>query len=286
MSFAPHLFISVGATGAFYTLRETYEHETYIRGGGPMGGAVVNGVYQGQVHREVRSLHHFNLSQNLDEAISKAEAFAESAGLELRFDRDTLGAEMRTIERASAEALERRKREQEEREAAWAAEREAAQAERLAMLAKGIFPVGPYRGKEFREAPRDYLTWLGRGYERFEEGSIMRTLGLVVALKVPELLLPEPHPELHLGEPKKRLSFRVTVVRSAYFDRPAYGSYDRYERVYVTTMVESVTGACLVVKSPSFSAEPGAELTIKGTVKEHTEYKGQAQTVLQRVVVE
>lgn len=285
MSFTPHLFISIGQTGAFYTLRETYEHESYIRGGGDMGGAVLNGVYQGRVHVEVRSMHHFNLSQDLDEALAKAATFAENSGLELRADPDALACEMRSITRASAEALERRKREQEEREAAWAAEREAAREERVAMATKGVFPVGPYRGKEFKEAPRDYLTWLGRGYERFEEGSIMRTLGLAIAQKVPELLLPAPDSAATLGKPKERLRFAVTVVRCAHFDRQTYNGYG-YERVYITTMVDQVTNACLVVKSTSFSAEPGDELRIKGTVKEHSEYKGQMQTVLQRVVVE
>lgn len=285
MSFTPSLFISVGSTGAFFTLRETYEHEIYIRGEGPMGGAVVNGTYQGQVHREIRSMHHFNLSQNLDEAISKAESFAESAGLELRYDRAALDMEMRTIERATAEVLERRKREQQEREAAWQAEREAAQRELEERISKGIFPVGPYRGLEFGEAPRDYLTWLGRGYDRFEEGSIMRTLGLAIAQKVPELLLPTPDQAATLGKPKERLRLAVTVVRCAHFDRQSFNGYG-YERVYVTTMVEQATNACIVVKSASFSAEPGEELRIKGTVKEHSEYKGQMQTVLQRVVVE
>lgn len=98
----------------------------------------------------------------------------------------------------------------------------------------------------------------------------------------PEPLRPDP--ELLLGEPKQRLQFDVTVIKSAYFTRPAYmGDYD--ETVHVITMVDKKTKACLLSKSTAFNAEEGEELTIKGTIKEHSEYNGQAQTVLQRINV-
>jgi len=75
--FKPSLFIDIGADNHFYTLRETYLHTTYVRPG-EMGNAIVNGVYQGTIAEEVRSFHHFNLSQNPEDAIAKAKSFAES----------------------------------------------------------------------------------------------------------------------------------------------------------------------------------------------------------------
>ena len=66
--------VAVILPGAFYTLRETYLHRTYVPGDGPGGNAVVNGVYQGTVLEEVRSFHHFNLSTDADEAFAKAVA--------------------------------------------------------------------------------------------------------------------------------------------------------------------------------------------------------------------
>ena len=50
-------------------------------------------------------------------------------------------------------------------------------------------------------------------------------------------------------------------------------------------MIDRATGACLVSKSGAFYAEEGEELKIKATVKEHAEYLGQAQTVVQRIAV-
>jgi hypothetical protein len=59
MSFVPRLFIGIGLTNAYFTLRETYLHTSYVPGEGQWGN-FVNGVYQGQVITEVRSHHHFN----------------------------------------------------------------------------------------------------------------------------------------------------------------------------------------------------------------------------------
>lgn len=112
--FVPHLFIGVGLTGAYFTLRMT--NLRYIPGEGPMGNAIVNGVYQGTV--EVGSEHLFNLSQDADEAFEKAQAAQEMA-LRLSSTRESLDQEMREIQRATAEQM---------------AERAARDAERVARL--------------------------------------------------------------------------------------------------------------------------------------------------------
>ena len=95
MAFVPHLYIGVGETGAFFTLRETYLHERYANG---------------CRYTEVRSFHHFNLSQDADEAFEKARAFAERNLIQLNTTREQLTEQMRDIQRANAEELERRER--------------------------------------------------------------------------------------------------------------------------------------------------------------------------------
>lgn len=269
MAFTPYLFIGVGETGAFFTLRETYLHEFHL---------------EGSRHTEVRSMHHFNLSQDADEAFRKAEEFAEAHAMQLRTSREDLADKMREIQRATADQLAERERRYKQQQEDWAAERAAALQERMNTIAEGKFPIGPYRGKEFEEAERGYLDWLMRKLEEFEDGSMMRAIAEAVATSCAHLRLPDADPSKLVGEPKKRMQFNVTVIRSAHFDRESWNGWG-YERVYVTTMVAQ-DGACLVCFSSSFSPEVGDELCIKATVKEHSEYQGQAQTIVQRVAVQ
>lgn len=279
-TFVPTLLIGVGELGCFFTLRETYLHA--VPGPGPMGNAVVNGVYQGSF--EVRSRHVKNLSQDPDEAFEKAQEASERMGLKLTTSRDSLREEMNAIHRANAAELERRERERKEREDRWAAERAAEEEEKRQTILGGKFAFGPYAGKEFHEAPRGYISWLIDTLPDFEEAGLMRLTAQEVARRVPHLALPKPKPDLYVGEPKKRMTFDVTVVRRYTFARDAYSGWG-IETVHIITMIDRATGACLVSKSGAFYAEEGEELKIKATVKEHAEYRGQAQTVVQRIAV-
>lgn len=280
-TFTPQLYIDIGATGAYFTLRETYEHKRYIRGEGDMGGAVLNGVYQGTVDVEVRSFHHYNLSQNADEAFAKATAASEAMGMELTTTRESLEMEMREIKRADAEQLAERERRAAQLQAEWDAERAARMQEKLDKIAQGVFPFGPHCDQKFEEASIGYLDWLMRKVADFEEGSLIRLTAEAVLASWSHVMLPTPDAELTVGEPGKRLQFSVTVVRSAHFERLAFNGYS-VERVYVTTMVDA-SGACLVCFSTAFAPGVGEKLSIKATVKDHSEYKGQAQTIVQRV---
>lgn len=279
-TYVPRLFIGIGQMNHFFTLRETYLH--VIPGEGPYGNAVVNGVYQGSF--EERSYHVKNLSQDPDEAFEKATEAAEVMGLKLSTTRDRLTQELLEIRRASKEELERRVREAQERAAFWAAER-AKEDERMREVAlAGFFAFGPYSGKHFSEAPRGYLTWMADKVDEFSEGSLIQLTAQQIPLQVPELLLPKPHPSKYVGEEKKRMTFEVICIRHTSFVRSAFGYGSRVELVHVTTMVDKATQACLVAITPSWAAEEGEEFKIKATIKEHSSYQGQAQTLLQRVV--
>ena len=88
----------------------------------------------------------------------------------------------------------------------------------------------------------------------------------------------------YVGAPGERISASVTVERSTSFERPKFGADWKSETVWVTTM-RTADGNALVAKTPTFCPEVGALLAIKATVKEHTEYRGEQQTVVQRVTI-
>ena len=62
-----------------------------------------------------------------------------------------------------------------------------------------------------------------------------------------------------------------------------YAKRARRGRTHIVIMRDD-SGACVVSKG-AFYAEVGEKLTIKATVKEHDEYKGQAQTRVMRVKI-
>jgi Arc/MetJ family transcription regulator len=263
MSYVPHLLIGVGQTGAFFTLRETYMHEQWVGGLG------------GYMHTEVRSHHHYNLSQDADEALAKAQAASEALGVELKTTRETLEQEMRDIQRAGADQLaERQRREQE-----WANLRAAAEAswrqDKLDKIADGKYPIGPFVDQKFEQGERSYITWLIDTLPEFDEGSIISIMAAAVRDKCGYLALPKANPSATIGSSGDKIEASVTVVRLGMYDT-------QFGRTWVTTMV-TTEGVCLVCKSTSFKANVGEQFTLKGTVKEHSDYKGQMQTIVLRV---
>lgn len=86
----------------------------------------------------------------------------------------------------------------------------------------------------------------------------------------------------HVGSVGDRIELVATVETKAGFYRPAFGSYGADEFVVVTTLRDAARNA-YVVKSPKFNPAKGSEVRIKGTVKAHSEFRGQKQTELQRV---
>jgi hypothetical protein len=279
MAFIPKLFVSIGKDQHFFTLRETYEHTTYLPGAN--GNAVVNGVYQGTAIKETRSFHHFNLSQDADEAWPKAQEASARFGLPLMGSRDEIVEEMRDIARATAEQLAQREAERLEWEAERKAMREAEFARKVAMINDGLFAFGPFVGKPFTEGEPGYLEWFVDKRDDFEVDSLPRLTADAILKFAADRLPPKADPNKTVGEVGKRIDLDVTVVRSFSFTRDAFSGYGT-ETVTITTMVTS-DRTCVVVKSTAFCADVGASFKLRGTVKAHEEYKGQMQTILQRV---
>lgn len=87
----------------------------------------------------------------------------------------------------------------------------------------------------------------------------------------------------YVGSIKDRITAQVKVERVYQFERTSFGGYG-YEVVSIVTMRDAA-GNALVSKSARFYRKEGDELTIKATVKDHTEYRGERQTLIERVAV-
>lgn len=268
-NFVPYIFIGIGETGAFFTLRQTYIHTAQV---------------SGCLHREVRSYHHFNLGQDADQAFRKATEFAHQHAIKLETSLEELKDEMRKIHRATAEEMARREQEEQQRREAWAAERAIEDQRKRDMIQSGMFPFGTYEGKAFSEAPRGYLTWLSDSVNIFDDGSLLQFLAQEVFKQCTHLIFPKPAKHLTIGNVGQRLELDVLVIKCRYFDRDVFNTYDgRQERVYVITLIDKATDACLFYKGTTFKANEGDEIRIRATIKHYAEYKGNMQTVLQRV---
>jgi uncharacterized protein (DUF3820 family) len=269
-NFVPNLVIGVGATSAYFTLRETYLHYFTVHGF-PMS--------------EVRSFHHFNLSQDAEEAFEKAKNYSKQMGVPLRNQSaEELRTEMREIQRATAEEMEYRAKIQAEREARWEEERKEREKQKFDLIKQGIMPFGQYIGEKFSDLPMGYVTWFVKTRSEFEPESLIYALSVELEAQVPSMILPDPNPTATIGKEKQRLEMTVTVVRTVVFQQPSFSGYGMDAKC-MSIMVEKETKACVVCFSTSFWPEVGKEMKIKATVKEFKDYKGQQQTIVQRIKV-
>jgi hypothetical protein len=87
----------------------------------------------------------------------------------------------------------------------------------------------------------------------------------------------------YVGEVGKRIELKVVVERKAFFVRPSFRGYGT-DTVFIISMRDE-NGNAIVNKSSAFSAGKGDEFVLRATVKEHSEYKREKQTLVQRVKI-
>lgn len=162
-----------------------------------------------------------------------------------------------------------------EREALWAAER-AVRAESFKIeYADLIKRAEPFMGEG---------TFVQSVIERGLAGGFMSDRALAAVIKaVDEQAARDARRanSKHTGTVGKRQTFTATVVRVSSYARPRYASYGD-ETVWIISMTDT-EGNTLVSKSASFHAPKGETLTFKATVKDHDEYQGERQTIVQRI---
>ena len=85
----------------------------------------------------------------------------------------------------------------------------------------------------------------------------------------------------YVGEIGKRLDFEVTYKKTVSFEKIKFSYYDSsYIHIH---MFEDKDGNVLTWKTTNYiDAKRDTVIKLKGTVKEHTEYKGIKQTILTR----
>ena len=86
------------------------------------------------------------------------------------------------------------------------------------------------------------------------------------------------------GKVGERVDVTATVERVASYVRPSFRGFGT-DTVWIVSM-RTAEGNAVVVKSPSFSDRiKGEVVKMRATVKEHSEYKGEKQTVMMRAAV-
>jgi hypothetical protein len=276
MSYIPKLFIGIGETNAFFTLRESYQH--FVPGPGDMGNAVLNGVYQGTI--EIRSFHHFNLSQNADEAFAKAKDYADKVGLPLMGSVEELTEQMREIKRATAEEMAARVAADKARQAEWDAQRARWNEELIEVAKAGFCVIGKQYYHEpvaYEKVDVGYINWLMAKRDSFEEGSLTRITADTLIANYPELKLPTgngKHPPI---EPGTRAEFEAKAVAVFSFDT-------EFGTCFVNKLIDK-GGYLLVAMTGAFKAEVGETYKFKATVKELGEFNGEKQTKIQRIAM-
>lgn len=88
----------------------------------------------------------------------------------------------------------------------------------------------------------------------------------------------------HVGKVGERLEVAVTVERVISFSRPRFNAPWLEETLSIVTMRDAA-GNAIVSKSTSFYAAKGETMMIRATVKDHSEYNGEQQTIVSRIKV-
>lgn len=261
MNFIPHVFIGIGRDGHFFTLRQTYQR-------------VIG--YQGHIQRVV-SEHVKNLSQDADEAFKAAQEYASERGMILKTKREELPDNLEEIFRRTREQREAARREaeqdREDRRKAYEEAKLARRKETEGKILSGIIPFGQHAGKNMSDV-RDYVKWIYDRRDEFEQGSVLEFFCIVVERDFADLLKSE-YVDAYLDYPTgKRVEIKGVVKRVFSFQSD-FGVVR-----YVTILADN---GCQVLAKGKWYTEEGKRVRIMGTIKEKSEYKGQKQTVINRV---
>jgi hypothetical protein len=89
----------------------------------------------------------------------------------------------------------------------------------------------------------------------------------------------------HVGSVGERIEIKGTYVKSGSWEQKAFGGFN-IETMYAHTFKDTDGNVFVWKTSKNISFEYGEPVILKGTVKEHSEYKDEKQTVLTRCKVE
>lgn len=261
-------YISHGQKCKMHTLRETYTVKVF-RGDSLNGGYVL----------EHYDHYVCNLSTDEEKAKAKAE---EIVGKPVAFHSHDLDEiTRRTSEEKAAydEALAaKRIQEQKVRQA-------ARNKEGLDELNAGRWPFGQMKGYKFEEAKDSYIAYFANQelQEETPENIVFNTLVSKLQEKFPHLLksnLPDSN-GLYFGEIGKRQEIKATLVE--YFSFEGFYGLTRVYK-FIAESGESIVYMGSGFLSVDDSAiEVGKVYSFSAGIKEHSEYKEEKQTKIQRI---
>lgn len=96
----------------------------------------------------------------------------------------------------------------------------------------------------------------------------------------------EEDPSQYVGQVGERLDLVVTFKKRSTYEIPSYAGWGT-DTVGINVFKDDA-GNCFIWKSTSafFNIAEGSQVRLRGTVKEHSDYKGTKQTILQRCKVD
>lgn len=89
----------------------------------------------------------------------------------------------------------------------------------------------------------------------------------------------------YIGSIGGKVDTQVILERAAWFEIPSFGGYGT-DRMYIYTFRDDGGNAMVWKTTKGIMFEGGELVRLKGTIKEHSEYKDEKQTVLTRCKVE
>jgi hypothetical protein len=279
MAYQPHLFIGIGSKHCLFTLRETYEERFYKKC--PITGRA------DLIGTEIRSFHHCNLGQDVNEVIAKAQDYSRSFGIPLSAasqDPEQVKAELNKIRRSTAEEMAAKIE-----AAAWAESNRYDEFndrwmfENLLAAPLGKFSFGKHEGKtyaEINEIDRGYLEFMATPRNDRDERPIdeLRRLHLETWL--------ERNESNQIEETDELVGYEGDKVELCVFVKEARDIATDYG---MTKLVKAVTEAGNRITiwyaghTINFEKKVGGWMDIKATVKKHDEFRGEWSTTLTRV---
>lgn len=181
--------------------------------------------------------------------------------------------------KADAKRAEKAKAAAEKRAAEIAARAEAWKAENAEMIAKAAPFMATVEGQEPGFIARVMEKAIRECF--ITEGQVAAVLKSIAMIE--ERARVQAASE-HVGKIGQRIEIAVTVERVAEFPRAKFGA-PWIEEMFAIVTMRTAEGQAIVSKSASFWSEKGRQFTIRATVKEHSEYKGEKQTIVARVQV-
>ena len=287
MSVKYYYYISSGAKNKMYTLRVSF---TEIRTSS-----------SGTSYPIPHDLYCCNLSTDIDKAYAKARECvdyrSEHRDCEL-INREDVPTLEKIYHRSQEELEEARRLAAEYAKAAeerYQYEMEQRTHRKIKTIEENIWPFGQYRERPFGQEIKmsrdsyepDYRYIKFMGEMKLEEADDTRDLKHIMVMEHLQKKLKEQFPQLfnlpkpngnYYGKIKSREDFNLTLISETSF--PSQFGYNQW--THIQRFVKDTGELIVYMGSSPIKCELGCDVSVKGTIKKHDEYKGDNQTFISR----